>query len=64
MEGRRRWVELLAEILRFQRRHDMPDTVFGRRAINDPRLIGDLQRGRELRPETVARVRRFMADRA
>ncbi len=54
-------MELLAEIRRFQKRHNMLDTQFGRRAINDPRLIADLQRGRELRPATAARVRGFMA---
>ena len=64
MEGRRRWVELLAEIRAFQKRHDMPDSRFGRRALNDPHLINDLRRGRELRAATAARVRRFMAERA
>lgn len=42
----------------------MPDSRFGRRAVNDPHLIGDLKRGRELRAATAARVRRFMAERA
>lgn len=55
-------MDLLAEIRAFQRRHAMPDTRFGRRALNDPHLIADLKRGRELRPGTASRVRRFMAD--
>ena len=53
-------MELLADIRRFQKRHNIPDTVFGRRAINDPHLVRDLARGRELRPATAARVRRYM----
>ena len=57
-------MDLLAEIRAFQRRHGMPDSRFGRRAVNDPHLIGDLRRGRELRAATAARVRRFMAERA
>lgn len=54
-------MSLLAEIRCFQARHRWTDTQFGRRAVNDPNLLRDLRRGRELRPATAARIRRFMA---
>ena len=31
-------------------------TQFGRQAVNDPRLVSDLKRGRELRQKTLVRV--------
>jgi hypothetical protein len=34
----------------------MTPTRFGRDAVHDPRLVFDLRRGRELRPQTAARV--------
>ena len=40
----------------FLRRSRMSPTKFGREAINDPRLIADLNNGRELREKTVARI--------
>lgn len=53
-------MSLLIEIDRFLRKTDMPVTKFGRLAVHDPRLVGDLRRGREPGPDTVARVRAFM----
>jgi hypothetical protein len=58
------WMELLHEITAFCGRTGMPVTKFGRLAVNDPRLVSDMRRGRELRPTTCARVRRFIAGRA
>ncbi len=55
-------MDLLAEIRRFQKRHNITDTRFGRDAINDPRLVRDLKRGRELRPGTTTRIRSFRRD--
>jgi len=52
---------ILRKVERFLRRHDMPQTKFGRLAINDPRLVGDLRRGRELREETRKRVEAFLS---
>ena len=52
---------VLPKIQRFLRRSGMPATKFGRLAINDPRLVGDLRNGRELRAPTVARVEAFLA---
>ena len=37
---------LLLEIDRYLRRTGMRETTFGRAAVNDPRLVGDLRRGR------------------
>lgn len=38
----------------------MTPSRFGRLAANDPRLVFDLRRGRELRGPTEARVRAFL----
>lgn len=54
-------MSLLFEIDRFLRRTRMPATKFGRLAVRDPRLVGDLRRGRQPRPTTVARVQAFIA---
>ena len=54
-------MSLLIEIDRFLRKTDMPVTKFGRLAVKDPRLVGDLRRGRQPLPHTVARVRAFIA---
>ena len=53
-------MELLYEINDFLRRTQMPATRFGRLAVHDPRLVGDLKRGRQPGPRTVARVQAFM----
>ena len=53
-------MSLLIEIDRFLRRTGMPVTRFGRLAVNDPRLVGDMRRGRQLGPHNVARVRDTM----
>lgn len=38
----------------------MPETKFGRLAVNDPRLVGDLRRGRSPGTRMCARVERFI----
>lgn len=38
----------------------MPPTVFGRAAVRDPRLVGDLRGGREPGPRLKIRVEHFM----
>ncbi|MES2445001.1 MAG: hypothetical protein V4574_19420 [Pseudomonadota bacterium] len=55
---------VLPKIQKFLRRTGMPATRFGRLAVNDPRLVGDLRNGRELRAGTVARIEAFLADRS
>ncbi|HVI99779.1 MAG TPA: hypothetical protein VM657_12020 [Sphingomonas sp.] len=47
---------ILGKVEHFLRRSDMPRTRFGRIAVNDPRLVDDLRRGREPGPRTVARI--------
>lgn len=54
-------MSLLWEINRFCRRTGMPPTKFGRLAVNDPRLVHDLSRGREPGPAMRARVAAFIA---
>ena len=54
-------MSLIWRIERFLRASAMPPTKFGRLAIGDPRLIGDLRSGRQLRAGTVARIEAFIA---
>ena len=51
---------LIRKIERFLRRTDMPPTVFGRLAMNDPRFVADLRNGREPREKSAARAEDFM----
>lgn len=44
-------------------RTGQPPTRFGREALGDPRLVGDLRRGREPSVNTVARIDAFIAAR-
>lgn len=54
-------MELMTRIRRYLARTGMAQTVFGRAAINDPRLIDDLLNGRQPGPRTVARIDAFIA---
>jgi hypothetical protein len=54
-------MELLFEIDRFLRRTAMPATKFGRLAVQDPRLVHDLRRGRQPGRRMTARVQAFIA---
>jgi hypothetical protein len=51
---------LIRKIEAFMRQTKMPQTRFGRLAVRDPRLVGDLRNGRSPRPELVERVEHFM----
>jgi hypothetical protein len=53
-------MSLLIEIDRYLRTTAMPVTKFGRLAVNDPQLVGDLRRGRRLGEKVTARVRTFI----
>ena len=55
---------VLGKIERFLRETRMPATKFGRLAVRDPRLVGDLRNGREPRAATVARIEAFLASAA
>ncbi|MCC2975542.1 hypothetical protein LK533_02490 [Sphingomonas sp. PL-96] len=52
---------ILQKIDQFLHVTGMPPTVFGREAVHDPRLVGDLRNGREPRPDTVARIESYIA---
>lgn len=60
--GRELSVHLLRTIEIFLRSSGVPATRFGRDAINDPRFVFDLRRGREPGPKTVARIVDFLED--
>jgi len=51
---------LLRLIERHLRATGTPATRFGRQSVSDPRFVGDLRRGRQPRPATEARVRRYI----
>jgi hypothetical protein len=51
---------LIRKIDAFLRQTRMPQTRFGRLAINDPQFVFDLRRGRVPRPSTERRVEHFM----
>ena len=48
-------------IERFLRDQDLPPTKFGRLAAGDPRLVLDIRKGREIRPEMEVKLRHFMS---
>jgi hypothetical protein len=53
-------MSVLPKIDRYLRATRMPPTRFGRLAVNDPRLVGDLQRGRHVGQRLVARIEAFI----
>lgn len=53
-------MSVLAKIDRYLKETGMPPTRFGRLAVNDPRLVGDLRNGRELGQRVLARVEAFL----
>ena len=53
-------MSLLFKIQNYLRRTGMPETKFGRLAVNDPRLVGDLRRGRSPGARVSTRVERFI----
>lgn len=55
-------VHLLRTIEIFLRSSGVPATRFGRDAVNDPRFVSDLRRGREPGPKTIARIVDFLED--
>lgn len=55
-------MDVRQRIDRFLKATQMPPTRFGRLAVNDPRLVGDLRRGRQPGRSTIARIERFIAE--
>jgi len=56
--------QLLSEIADYCRRVGMAESTFGRRAVNDGKLVGRLRIGGRVTMETVERVRNFMTEHA
>src|SRR5215510_5915577 len=56
--------QLLNEISDYCRRVGMAESTFGRRAVNDGKLVSRLRIGGRVTMETVDRVRTFMTDHA
>jgi hypothetical protein len=55
---------LLRMIVRYCNDHGMAETAFGRAALKDPRLIGDMRRGRKPTPCTAHKLVTYMQERA
>lgn len=53
-------MSVLIKIDRYLRNTGMPVSKFGRLAVNDPRLVHDLKRGRQPGRVTVARIEAFI----
>lgn len=51
----------LAQVAAACAKYGIPQSQFGREAIGDPRLVGDLRNGRVLRPATMERMRQYIA---
>ena len=54
-------MSMLRKIELYLKKTAMPPTRFGRLAVNDPRLVGDLKNGREPGSRVVARIEAFLA---
>jgi len=55
-------MDVQQRIDRYLRATAMPPTKFGRLAVNDPRLIGDMRRGRQLGRSITRRIEAFIAE--
>lgn len=55
-------MDIRREIQGYLKATGLPPTKFGRLAVRDPRLVGDMARGRTLGPAITARIRRYMQE--
>ena len=53
--------EILSQITDFCRRSDMAETTFGRRAVNDGKLVHRLREGKRITIDTLDRINGFIA---
>lgn len=53
--------DLAQEVAAWMAAHDIRPTAFGKLSVGDPSLIATLEEGRELRSDTLRRIRHFMA---
>ena len=49
-------MNVTSRVERLLRKSGIKPSQFGREAMNDPRFVRDLRNGRQLRPETEARL--------
>ena len=54
-------MSVLRKIERYLRATEMPETKFGRLAVNDPRLVRDLRNGRETGQRMNERIEAFIS---
>ena len=52
--------ELADEVAAYLAAKKLKPTTFGKLSVGDPSLINSLERGRELRSDTIRRIRLFM----
>src|SRR6201987_1312597 len=53
--------EILAQISEFCRHADMAESTFGRRAVNDGKLVARLREGKRITIDTLDRIQAYMA---
>src|SRR3979490_3609196 len=53
--------QILAEISEFCRQADMAESTFGRRAVNDGKLVARLREGKRITIDTLDRIQAFIA---
>lgn len=51
---------ILQRISRHLQATGVPETLFGRRAVGDPRLVSDLRNGRQPRAPLIARIEDYI----
>ncbi|MGB9174009.1 MAG: hypothetical protein WCC35_20780, partial [Bradyrhizobium sp.] len=53
--------QLLSQISEFCRQADMAESTFGRRAVNDGKLVHRLREGKRITIDTLERIQAYMA---
>ena len=53
--------QILAQITEFCRRSDMAESTFGRRAVNDGKLVSRLREGKRITTDTLERIQAYIA---
>src|SRR3954469_25081830 len=53
--------EILSQITDFCRKADMAESTFGRRAVNDGKLVHRLREGKRITLDTLNRIQAFIA---
>ena len=53
--------EILSQITEFCRKADMAESTFGRRAVNDGKLVNRLREGKRITIDTLDRIQAYMA---